>query len=147
VSQYLTYGHVTFEHEEWLVAALAAMGYREVERGGDLTLIGYDGKPRVGADGATLTAHIVVRRRHVGHASNDLGFKRTARGFVPIVSDYDHRHHLPRVHGGPGEFERKLRVGYGNARAAAAAALLQRRHRAAVQRREEGQTVRMTVRW
>jgi hypothetical protein len=147
VSQYLTYNHVCLESEEWLVAALAALGYTEVERGRDLTLIGYDGKPRLDEQGAVMTADLVVRRRHVGHQSNDIGFKRTDGGFVPVVSDYDHRHHLPRVHGGAGEFERKLRVGYGNARAAAAAAHLQRRHRAVVQRQEQGRTVKIAVRW
>lgn len=147
MSQYLTYAHVCFEHEEWLVAALAAMGYAAVERGEGLVLLGYDGTPRVDERGHTINADIVIRRRHVGRSSNDIGFKRTAGGFVPIVSDYDHRHHLPRVHGGPGEFERKLRVGYGTARASAAAAHLQRRHRAAVQRQEQGQTVTIAVRW
>ena len=147
MSQYLTYGHVRFENAEWLVAALAELGYTAVERGTDLVLRGYDGATRVDESGRTLTADIVVRRRHVGRSSNDIGFVRTAEGFVPVISDYDHRHHLPRVHGGPGEFERRLRVGYGNARAAAVAAHLQRRHRAAIQRQEQGQTVTIAVRW
>ena len=37
------------------------------------------------------TAELVVRRRHLGTASNDLGFARTPHGYVPIVSDYDQR--------------------------------------------------------
>ncbi|MEZ4300810.1 MAG: DUF1257 domain-containing protein [Polyangiaceae bacterium] len=34
-------------------------------------------------------AHVVIRRRHLGSASNDLGFLATPTGHQLIVSDYD----------------------------------------------------------
>jgi len=73
--------------QESLVAALVDLGF-------DLThieihetpaqLVGYQGDRRV------QTANIVIRRQHVGTASNDLGFLATSTGYQVFVSGYDH---------------------------------------------------------
>ena len=90
MSKYICFTDVTFKDQRLLVAALAALGYTEVEQGERLPLHGYQGDVR------SETAEIVIRRQHVGSASNDLGFTRTAQGFVPIISEYDQR----MLHGG-----------------------------------------------
>jgi hypothetical protein len=53
-------------------------------------------------DERTQKAHIIIRRRHVGRSSNDLGFERMADGtYRAWVSDYDRNHGLgEKVMGG-----------------------------------------------
>jgi hypothetical protein len=47
-------------------------------------LYGYHGDVR------SETAEVIIRRKHIGSLSNDIGFKRNADGtFGAIVSDYD----------------------------------------------------------
>jgi hypothetical protein len=65
------------------------MGYDQVEVNKIATnLVGYHGDKRKD------TAEIIIRRKHVGNASNDIGFKLGANGtYGAIISDYDsHRH-------------------------------------------------------
>ena len=100
MSKYVTFTDVLFKDRRLLLAALADLGYAEVEEGEALALYGYQGDRR------TETAEIVVRRRHIGSASNDLGFAHTADGFVPVISEYDQR----VLHGG--QFLVKLRTAY-----------------------------------
>jgi len=100
VSKYLFFTDVVFKDRRLLLAALADVGYPDVEQGEALSLFGYQGDRR------PETAEIVVRRQHVGAASNDLGFTRTERGYVPIVSEYDQR----TLH--QGQFLVKLRTAY-----------------------------------
>lgn len=83
VSRYLTFQDVCFTSQELLLQALKACGYAEVETGESLVLYGYHG------DARPERAQLVIRRRHVGRASNDIGFTRTDKGYVPIVSEYD----------------------------------------------------------
>jgi len=101
MSRYLQYGDVCFRDRKLLLAALADLGYVDVEEGEALALYGYQGDRR------PETAEIVVRRRHIGSASNDVGFARTPRGYVPIVSEFDAR----TLHGG--QFLVRLRTAYG----------------------------------
>ena len=79
--------------QDCLLGALEELGFGadkvEVHAVG-AALVGYEGRRR------RQQAHIVIRRRHVGAASNDLGFERTSTGFRVHVSDYDH----PRFGGG-----------------------------------------------
>lgn len=76
---------------EALLAALAEMGYAgkvEVHEA-PVTLIGYDGKPRV-LDGREVRAEIVIRQRHLWNAANDIGFARQADGtYLAYISEYD----------------------------------------------------------
>jgi hypothetical protein len=68
-----------------LQAALADLGLTQVEVHPVAEhLLGFRGDTR------TQTAEVIVRRKHLGWLSNDLGFKRTAAGtFDAIISDYD----------------------------------------------------------
>jgi len=82
-------------HEGYLVEALEQMGYKpEVYRNG-AALYGY-----LGGNGAALygylgderpeQAHVIIRRRQLDSASNDIGFVRDTSGqYRAVVSDYD----------------------------------------------------------
>ncbi len=74
--------------EECLIQALEEMGFTkemiEIHKEA-VKLEGYEGSLR------NNTANIVIRRKFVGSASNDLGFKKTASGYKFVVSDYDSR--------------------------------------------------------
>ena len=100
MSKYLSFPDVIFKDRRLLLAALADLGYTEVEEGDALPLYGYHGDRR------PETAEIVIRRRYVGSLSNDLGFARSPQGYVPIVSEYDQR----TLHGG--QFLVKLHTAY-----------------------------------
>ena len=85
MSKYVAFPDICFTSRALLLAALADVGYAEVEEGEALPLYGYRGDRR------PETAALVVRRRHLGPASNDLGFALTERGYVPVISEYDQR--------------------------------------------------------
>ena len=70
-----------------LVKALADLGHRHVEvHEPAVHLHGFRGDRR------QQTAEVIIRRRHVGLASNDIGFKRNPDGaFDAIISGYDRR--------------------------------------------------------
>lgn len=75
-----------FKDKKVLIEALEEMGYKgKIEEFEDPTaLVGYHGDQRA------QKAHIVIRRKHVGSASNDIGFERTEAGtYKAWVSDYD----------------------------------------------------------
>lgn len=131
MSKYLTFEEIVLKDRRLLLAALADLGYGEVEEGEGLPLFGYQGDRRA------ETAAIVVRRRHLGSASNDLGFSRTPAGYVPIVSEYDAR--TLRA----GRFLPELRVAY----AERAVAEVRRRLRGTARRTVEGGVVKITVRY
>ena len=131
MSKYLVYDEIRFTDRRLLLAALADLGYAEVEEGEDLPLYGYRGDRR------PETAHLVVRRRFVGRLSNDLGFVRTPQGYVPIVSEYDQR----VLHGG--QFLPKLRTAY----AERVVDEVRRRLHGTAQRTVEGGVVKIRVRY
>lgn len=87
MSKYLVFDNVIFKSRDDLVDALKAVGYTTVEVGKDLVLYGYEGRAR------PERAEVVVRRKYVGGASNDLGFTRKEEGLVPVISDYDTSRH------------------------------------------------------
>jgi hypothetical protein len=70
---------------ECLRRALADRGFPTVEvHATPQHLYGFQGDVR------PETAEVIIRRQHVGFASNDIGFKRRADGtFDAIVSSYD----------------------------------------------------------
>jgi hypothetical protein len=70
-----------------LVKALADVGFDEVEAHQTAqNLSGYQGDLR------SQTAEVIVRRQHIGRASNDIGFKRQDDGtFEAIISEYDRK--------------------------------------------------------
>ena len=83
MSKYMTFTDTGFKNRECLLQALAECGYGVVEEGEALSLYGYQGDRR------PETAQIVVRRKFIGAASNDLGFQKTENGYVPVISEYD----------------------------------------------------------
>ena len=72
---------------EVLVAALHEMGHAHIEVHAEpQTLYGFQG------DARPERAEVVIRRVHVGAASNDIGFARREDGsYEAIISDYDRR--------------------------------------------------------
>ena len=131
MSKYLVFQDYVLKDRRLLLAALADLGYTEVEEGEALPLYGYQGDRR------PETAELVVRRRHLGSASNDLGFARTPAGYVPIVSEYDQR----VLHGG--QLLVKLRTAYSER----VVEEVRRRLHGAARRTVEGDVVRITVRY
>lgn len=72
---------------ECLLAALTDLGFdatKVEDHAVPVQLVGYAGDQRV------QTANIVIRRQHVGAASNDVGFLATSTGYQALVSGYDH---------------------------------------------------------
>ena len=131
MSKYIEFREVAFADRRLLLAALASLGYATVEEGEALPLFGYQGDRR------PETAEIVVRRQHVGSASNDIGFARTARGYVPIVSEFDER----TLHGG--QFVTRLRTAYSEQ----VVDEVRRRLRGTARRTVEGGLVKIRVRY
>lgn len=131
MSKYLTFPDVVFRDRRLLLAALADLGYDRVEEGEALPLYGYRGDRR------PETAALVVRRRHVGRLSNDIGFTRTPDGYVPVLSEYDRE----ALHGG--RFLPALRVAYGERTVAA----IQLRLRGSAHRAVEGNVIKIRVRF
>ncbi len=131
MSKYLTFSDVVFTDRRLLLAALAALGYGEVEEGEALPLHGYRGDRRA------ETAEIVVRRRHLDRASNDLGFARTPAGYIPIISEYDQGVLLG------GRFLPALRTAYSER----VIAEIGRRVRGTARRAVEGGLVKIRVRY
>lgn len=72
-----------------LVAALADVGYRQVEVHDDAQpLEGFEG------DARAQRGHVIVRRNNIGRLSNDLGFEQQADGhFTAVISEYDRSKH------------------------------------------------------
>jgi hypothetical protein len=131
MSKYLVFQDYVLKDRRLLLAALADLGYTEVEEGEALPLYGYQGDRR------PETAELVVRRRHLGSASNDLGFARAPAGYVPIVSEYDQR----VLHGG--QLLVKLRTAYSER----VVEEVKRRLRGTARRSVEGNLITIKVRF
>ena len=84
MSHYTTLA-TTIQSVDHLVAALADLGFDDVEvHALAQPLVGWRGDIR------TDTAEVIIRRRHVGGASNDIGFARNADGrFEAVISEFD----------------------------------------------------------
>ncbi len=100
MSKYMTFTDSAFKDRECLLNALSECGYAEIEEGEALSLYGYQGDRR------EETAQIVVRRKFIGSASNDLGFQKTDAGYVPVISEFDQRTMMQ------GKFLTNLRTNY-----------------------------------
>lgn len=131
MSKYLVFDEYVLKDRRLLLAALADLGYAEVEEGEALPLCGYQGDRRA------ETAEIVIRRGHLGSASNDVGFARTPDGYVPIVSEYDQS----ALHGG--QLLVRLRTAYSER----VVEEVRRRLHGTARRTVERDVVRITVRY
>ncbi len=77
-----------FKNRAALIAALMETGHWTADQievhDGPQHLYGYQGDQR------EQTAHVIIRRQHVGRASNDIGFERQADGtYAAVISQYD----------------------------------------------------------
>jgi uncharacterized protein DUF1257 len=131
VSKYLAYPEIVFKSRDLLLGALADLGFSQVEEGEDLPLYGYEGDRR------PETAALVVRRAHIGSASNDLGFRLTSDGYIPIISEFDERTLLA------GAFLPKLRVAYGER----VVETVRKRVHGTMRRLKDGSVIKLRIRY
>lgn len=87
MSRYCTV-ETQFKDENALVAALMETGQwarEQIEVHGELQhLLGFEGDQRA------EMAHVIIRRKHVGRASNDIGFVKGDDGnYGAVISEYD----------------------------------------------------------
>ena len=100
MSKYMTFTDTAFKDRDCLRDALSECGYAQTEEGEALSLYGYQGDCR------PETAQIVVRRKFIGSAANDLGFQKTDSGYIPVISEFDQRTMMQ------GKFLTNLRTSY-----------------------------------
>lgn len=131
MSKYLAYPEIVFKSRELLLASLADLGFAQVEEGEDLALYGYQGDRR------PESAALVVRRRYIGSASNDLGFRLTTDGYIPVISEYD------QLTLSAGQFLPRLRVAY----AERVVETVRKRVRGTLHRVTEGNVIKLRVRY
>ena len=127
----MTFTSEAFKDRECLLKALSECGYGTVEEGEQLALYGYQGDRRPEA------AQIVVRRKFIGSASNDLGFQKTQAGYVPIISEFDQRTMMG------GKFLTTLRTNYN----LKSAEKLARSLRGTLHREQVGSTIKIRIKY
>ncbi len=106
MSKYMAFESEAFASRELLVEALKEMGFEQITVGIDLPLDGWDKCDNRVAD-------VIIRRRDVksAHLLGDIGFQRTAKGYVAVVDDMDLDYRLGR------DFIRRLQTQYHEATA------------------------------
>ena len=72
-----------FKDQECLIEALEEMGYKPTIHATPKQLEGYQG------DSRTQKAHIIIPRKQVGSASNDVGFEKVGDSYITHASAYD----------------------------------------------------------
>lgn len=84
MSKYMTFDSQSFPNRELLLEALAECGFPTPTVGADIPLEGWDKRD-------PQTADIVIRRRDVNGQSllGDIGFRKTAKGYVAVIDDMD----------------------------------------------------------
>ena len=84
MSKYMTFESQSFPNRELLLVALAECGFASPTQGIDVPLEGWDKRN-------PQTADIVIRRRDVRGQSllGDIGFQKSAKGYVAIIDDMD----------------------------------------------------------
>ena len=102
MSEY-TVQEVCTDDPDEIVQALKELGYEDIELHEEaVDLVAYNGSLRKERKtGRPVRGNIIVRRQHIGGASNDLGFRREDDGtYTMYESDYDVSH-LRAKHGFP----------------------------------------------
>ncbi len=84
-----------YRDKECLKAALIEQGYTTIEDHEEAeALVDYHGRQTTYLDKTGDKANIIVRRKYVGGAANDLGFKREADGtYSAVISQFDKTKH------------------------------------------------------
>ena len=95
-----------FANRDLLVESLKEMGFEQITVGTDLPLQGWDKRDNRVAD-------VIIRRSDAKgmHLLGDIGFQRTAKGYVAVVDDMDLDYRLGR------DFVRRLQTQYHEATA------------------------------
>jgi len=106
MSKYMAFDAEAFANRELLVEALKEMGFEQITIGTDLQLQGWDKRDNRVAD-------VIIRRSDVKnmHLLGDIGFQKTAKGYVAVVDDMDLDYRLGR------DFIRRLQTQYHEATA------------------------------
>jgi len=106
MSKYMAFDAEAFANRELLVEALKEMGFEQITEGTDLQLQGWDKRDNRVAD-------VIIRRSDVKnmHLLGDIGFQKTAKGYVAVVDDMDLDYRLGR------DFIRRLQTQYTEATA------------------------------
>lgn len=101
MSKYMSFETESFANRELLVEALKEMGFEQITEGRDLPLQGWDKRDNRCAD-------IIIRRDDVKnhHLLGDIGFQKTAKGYVAVVDDMDLDYRLGR------DFIQRLQTNY-----------------------------------
>jgi len=91
MSKYMTFDSQAFANADLLIDALSDLGFTDVARGQDLALEGWDRRDK-------RTADIVIRRSGVKDKRllGDIGFQKTALGYVVVIDDMDLNYQLGR---------------------------------------------------
>ncbi len=127
----MTFTETAFKDRECLLNALSECGYAKVEEGEAISLYGYQGDRR------KEMANIVVRRKFIGSASNDLGFQKTENGYVPVISEFDRRTMMQ------GKFLINLRTNYN----LKSAEKLARNLRGTLHKERVGSTIKIRIKY
>ena len=91
MSKYMTFESQSFANGDLLLEALADIGFNSVTQGNNLPLDGWDKRNARVAD-------IIIRRSDVKshHLLADIGFQKTAAGYVAVIDDMDLDYRLGR---------------------------------------------------
>lgn len=91
MSKYMTFDSQAFANADLLIEALSDLGFTDVARSQDLALEGWDRRDK-------RTADIVIRRSGVKDKRllGDIGFQKTASGYVAVIDDMDLNYKLGR---------------------------------------------------
>ncbi len=132
MSKYMAFESQSFANSELLLEALAESGFTTVVQGKDLQLNGWDKRDR-------RTADILIRRSDVKqhHLLSDIGFQKTAGGYVAVLDDMDLDYRLGR------DFVTKLQSRYHEA----AARKMAKRLGGTLIREQIGKTIKIRVKF
>ena len=132
MSKYMAFESQSFANSELLLEALSELGFTTVVQGTALSLDGWDKRDRRAAD-------IVIRRSDVRHHHllGDIGFKKTAVGYVAVIDDMDLDYRLGR------DFVTKLQSCYHEA----AARKMAKRLGGTMVREQVGKTIKIRVKF
>lgn len=91
MSKYMTFDSQAFANADLLIDALSDLGFTDVDRGQHLALEGWDRRAKRNAD-------IVIRRSGMKDKRllGDIGFQKTASGYVAVIDDMDLNYKLGR---------------------------------------------------
>jgi len=84
MSKYMSFDSHAFANGDLLLEALSELGLTTVTQGKELVLDGWDKRN-------ARTADIIIRRKDVTahHLLADIGFQKTASGYVAVIDDMD----------------------------------------------------------